>query len=397
MASVLRMRAFAVLYVAETVSIAGDQLARVALSVLIFDRTGSTGATALTYALTYVPAIAGGAVLGRTGRLLPVRQTMIGCEVVRAVLFAVMAVNGLPTGAILGLLVAAVFFSPAFSASAVAYLSGEMDPPSFRAGTGLRMITNQIAQVAGFAVGGVLVVALDPRGALVVDAATFAFSAVLIVAVLPRRSAERMHGNNRSIPAAARATDHHFAGLWGDRAVRWLVLLGALAGFFVVPEALAVPLADDSSRSAVTAGLLLAALPLGGAVGAVAILRWVPPARAHQAAGILAMWCGVPLLVTAFDPPLWVTLTGWCLSGALAAYQVEIVALVVQAVPEAARTATIAQASAILLGVQGLGLALFGVLGGAIGPGPSVAVAGACGSAAAVSLVTARHRFTTSA
>ncbi|MDT4928045.1 MAG: hypothetical protein QOF92_912, partial [Pseudonocardiales bacterium] len=45
-ADVLRIRAFVVLYAAEMQSIAGDQLARVALSVLVFDETGSALATA---------------------------------------------------------------------------------------------------------------------------------------------------------------------------------------------------------------------------------------------------------------------------------------------------------------------------------------------------------------
>ena len=42
----------------------GDQLARVALSVLVFARTDSAALTGLTYALTFVPAFIGGALFG---------------------------------------------------------------------------------------------------------------------------------------------------------------------------------------------------------------------------------------------------------------------------------------------------------------------------------------------
>ena len=46
---------FRVLYAAQVLSVVGDQLSRVALSVLVFERTASAGLTALTYALTYLP------------------------------------------------------------------------------------------------------------------------------------------------------------------------------------------------------------------------------------------------------------------------------------------------------------------------------------------------------
>jgi hypothetical protein len=54
------VRDFTVLWIAGTQSQVGDQLGRVALSILVFDRTGSGLATAATYALTYLPAFAGG-------------------------------------------------------------------------------------------------------------------------------------------------------------------------------------------------------------------------------------------------------------------------------------------------------------------------------------------------
>ncbi|WP_375487384.1 MFS transporter [uncultured Jatrophihabitans sp.] len=392
----LRIRVFAVLYVAEAISIAGDQLARVALSVLVFDRTGSTSATALTYALTYVPAIVGGFSVGlvRGGRV-PLKVTMVACEVARALLFSAMALHGMPLLALIVLLVVAVYLGPAFSAASVSYLSTQMDTSTFRAGTGLRMLTSQVAQVAGFATGGVLVAVLEPAGALLVNAATFVFSAVMILFGVARRStAARQRASATAFDdhAASVASAPRFGGLWGDPRLRWLVALSSLAGFFVVPEALAVPLADDLGRSAVTAGLLLAALPLGGALGAAALIRWVPRGREPQIAAAMATCCGLPLVVTVVQPPVVVTLGCWFLSGLLAAYQLETTTLVVKAIPEVLRTAVIARASAILVGSQGVGLVLFGALAGWIGAAASVALAGACGSVTAAALATIRHR-----
>jgi len=57
---VLAVREFAGLWGAWVLSVMGDQFARVALSLLVFDRTGSAALTAATYALTFLPALDGG-------------------------------------------------------------------------------------------------------------------------------------------------------------------------------------------------------------------------------------------------------------------------------------------------------------------------------------------------
>lgn len=60
---VLRVREFRYLFIADIQSQLGDQLARVALSVLVFSRTGSTLLTAAVFALTFLPAVLAGWVL----------------------------------------------------------------------------------------------------------------------------------------------------------------------------------------------------------------------------------------------------------------------------------------------------------------------------------------------
>ena len=55
--AVFRAAEFRVLWSAELFSIAGDQLARVALAVLVYGRTGSAVWAAVGYALTFLPAL----------------------------------------------------------------------------------------------------------------------------------------------------------------------------------------------------------------------------------------------------------------------------------------------------------------------------------------------------
>lgn len=380
---VFRNRTFAVLYAAETQSIAGDQLARVALSVLVFRRTGSAAATAATYAATYLPAMLGGWVLGRLGDRYPRRAVMVGCDIVRAALFAAMTIPGMPLPAVVAFLVAAVFLGPAFSASQVSYLSTVLDQASFRVATGVRMVTGQAAQVAGFAVGGVLVALLHPDGALLVDAITFLVSAL---AVGTLRSAPPSRAGAGSSPAGAETNSRGVSRrpVRRDGQVWAMAGLSGLAGFFVVPEGLAVPFGAHNGATTVQIGLLLAALPLGGALGAALLVHAVRPASRLAAARWMAVGCGIPLLIPAFVHRWPVALACWLVSGVLGAYQVEIVTSLVHRIPDASRSRILGMLSASLLGAQGLGVLAFGLVARVVSVATTIAIAGLVGSLLAV-------------
>ncbi|HET6876622.1 MAG TPA: MFS transporter [Jatrophihabitans sp.] len=382
---VFRNRTFAVLYSAETQSIAGDQLARVALSVLVFQQTGSAAATAATYAATYLPAVLGGWVLGRLGDRYPRRAVMVGCDLARAALFAAMTIPGLPLAAVIAFLIGAVFLGPAFSASQVSYLSTVLDKASFRVATGLRMVTGQAAQVAGFAVGGVLVAVLHPHGALLVDAATYLISAVAVGALRsapPSRAGacRAPDGAEAASVAAPRRSLRRDGQLWA------MAGLSVLAGFFVVPEGLAVPFGARTGATTVQIGLLLAALPLGGALGAALLVHVVPPARRLAAARWMAIGCGLPLLVPAFVHHWSAAMVCWLVSGVLGAYQVEIVTSLVHRIPDASRSRILGILSASLLGAQGLGVLAFGLVARLVPVATTIAIAGLAGSCLALVL-----------
>ena len=95
---VLRVREFRALWLAEALSVCGDQVARVALALVVFDRTNSAALTALTYALTFVPAVLGGVLLSGLADRYPRRAVIVTTDVVRGVLAAAMAVPGMPFG-----------------------------------------------------------------------------------------------------------------------------------------------------------------------------------------------------------------------------------------------------------------------------------------------------------
>lgn len=386
---VLRVRAFAVLFGAEIQSVIGSQLARVALSVLVYQRTGSATDTALTYAITFLPAILGGFVLAGIGDQLPRRAVMIGCDLARAGLFAAMALPGLPTWVLLVLLAVAVFIGPAFSAAEVSYLAGALTTEYFRAGTGLRMIMNQAAQVVGFALGGVLTALLAPRGALLLNAATFLLSAVVVLGAL--RGSEPPYPKESPESPESRP-ERAVVRLWRDRRLRVLLGLSSLAGLFVVPEGLAAPFASHTGASTTELGFLLASIPLGSAIGVVVLVRWVPKRRRAAAAGWMAVGCGLPLVVPAIVASWPLALVCWLASGVLAAYQVELMTSIVQLIPPGLRSRGVGFASSILLGAQGVGLIVFGEVAHLTTSAHAIGIAGISGSALALLLVMGSRR-----
>jgi MFS family permease len=231
---------FRALWVAELQSVMGDQLARVALTVLVFERTGSAGLTALTYALTLLPDLVSGPLLAGLADRFPRRRVMVTADLVRAGLVAAMALPGVPLGVLAGLLVLVQFCAAPFAAAQQATLPAVLDGDRYVVGQAIRQITRQTALVVGFAGGGLVVAAIGPRQGLAVDAATFAVSAAVIGAGVRARPAPDAGGGTGARGYFGRMVDGARV-IWGDPRLRSLVAVSWLAGFIVVPEGLAAP------------------------------------------------------------------------------------------------------------------------------------------------------------
>ncbi|PZS30731.1 MAG: MFS transporter [Pseudonocardiales bacterium] len=376
--TVLRVVEFRALWVAEAISMAGDQLARVAVSVLVFNRTGSASLTALVYALTFLPAIVGGTLLSGLADRLPRRSVMIACDLIRAALLGAMAVPGVPLPVVGALLVISVLAGRPFNAAQVAILPEILAGEQFVVGTGLRMVTDQVAQLAGFAGGGVAVALIGARGGLAVDAATFLLSAVLIRTLVRQRpltgetAADGAVGQRvtvwRQITSAA-------VIVFASSRLRTLVGLGWLAALHVVPEGVAAPYAAASGHGPAAVGLLMAALPAGSAVGALVLLR-LPARRRQTLVGPLAVAAALPMIGCAASPALVVSIALWFSTGLFAAYQLQAAASFVRAIPAGQRGQVMGLVSSGLIASQGLGIVVFGVVADHLGGTKAVGLAG---------------------
>ncbi len=375
---VLRNREFAALWAAEAQSQIGDQLARVAITVLVFERTHSAAVTALVYALTLLPALAGGVVLAGLADRLPRRSLMIGCDLLRAALLAAMALPHLPVSVLACLVVVAVLVGSPFSAAQSAVVPALLEGEEFVAGTALRTVTNQAAQLVGFAGGGVVVALIGAHGTLLLDAVTFVVSAVVlalylghhpVVGAATRRDPRTRH-LMRQVGAGARV-------VLQSPTLRALVALGWLAALHVVPEGVAAPYAGHLGGGPVAIGLLMASLPAGCALGTVLVLR-VPAQRRLRLLGPLATATGVPLAVCGFGPPLWLAVGLWFLAGVCTGYQAPTAAEFVRGVPDERRGQILGLVSSSMIALQGAGIVVFGLIAGRWGAEAAVSAAGVC-------------------
>jgi MFS family permease len=398
---------FRVMWVAQAISLLGNQLAQVALSILVYHRTHSAFLTAVAYALTYLPPIIGGPVLSGLADLFPRRTIMICFDLLRLLLVAAMAVPGIPLWVLCVLVTGTTLSGVPFSAARTALLPDVLPGDMLALGTAIGNVTDQFSQVIGFTAGAVIVAWLDPYRALLLDALTFAVSALLVAGWVTRRPApprefadgrEPLHGQEPGDgPSLWPRTlwSRTYAGMRlvaRNPVLRLLVLFGWLGGFYVLPEALAAPYAHALQRGPVAVGLLMAAMPTGTVFGALILVRLIPPARRLALLGWLAMLACAPLIGSAARPPLPTVLALLTLAGIGSCYQIIAVTAFLQQLPDAGRGAAFGFAASGLLAAQGLGFLLGGAAAQAIGPQPVVAIAGVAGLCAAAILTVAWAR-----
>ncbi|MEV6877859.1 MFS transporter [Amycolatopsis sp. NPDC051128] len=374
---VLAVTEFRALFSAQLVSVTGDQLARVALSILVYDRTNSPAWAALTYALTFLPDLVGGPLLSGLADRYPPRTVMVTADVLRALGVTAMAAPGLPLPAVAALLIGVQLFNPVWSSARAALLPQVLPGEAFVPGLGLLMMLVQVGQVAGFALGGLLVATLGTGGALLADAASFAVSALFLLVGVQAWAPRAEPG--------IRWWRHVRAG-WtvvvGDRRRLALVALGCVSGIYIAGEAIAAPYAAELGGGAVVVGLLLGAYALGSVLGMVALSR-IPPSRRGRLLGPLAMLACAALLGCALRPNLEGTLALLTLSGVASSYNLIANTTFVQLTPDAQRAQAFGFALTALRVSQGLGVVLAGLAAERAAPHVVVAAAGALGVPAA--------------
>jgi hypothetical protein len=264
-----------------------------------------------------------------------------------------------------------------------------------------------VAQIAGQAVGGLLLAMLAPSGTLLLAAVSGGTAAALAWCGLQapksttvREAAAceeaaapapepRVDGGSSRAPGAVRQTWRVNGMLLKDRRVRGLLLSWWLpVSLAVGSEAMAVPYASGLGRPG-AAGLLLASGATGMFAGNLVLGRWVRPGVRNRLTFPLALLTGAPLLVFAFGPGL-VAACALMAAGTFGmGYDLNIQVRVVDAVPERAQGQAVGLASMGIVTGQAAAMACAGALGDLLAPAYVIALCGAASLLACLALV--RH------
>ncbi len=210
---------------AQAVSFIGDRLTQVALMIYVVDLAhGSATAAAMSLLVQSVPVVLigplGGVFIDRWDK----RRTMVACDLLRAVIIAVVPFLGdARLVYVIAFLMSAVtaVFTPSLQASLPELLE---DKREILVANSLIYSTKYFTDILGFGVAGIIIAATGVRNAFLIDAASFLISALFIVRITKRLVA----GNPR--PVTAR-------GVWNDlvAGIRYhrenLVVLSLLISF----------------------------------------------------------------------------------------------------------------------------------------------------------------------
>jgi MFS family permease len=373
-------------------STVGDELARVALTVLVYQRTESSLLSAATFAISYLPWLIGGPLLATLADRLPRHRVLISSDAARAVLVALMAIPGTPLPVLLGLLFLIALCAPPFESARSALMADVLDGERYAVATSLTNISLQSAQVVGFLLAGALVAVFDPSVALLFDALTFAVSAVWLAMGLKRRPAPVAEAGGRS------------RGLWQDagdglrlitRTPRLLAIIGVLwvgTLFAYASEGIATPLVEELGQGTTAVGVLLAANPLGVTIGGLVVARLVPPDRRERIVPYLVVLSLVPLVLAGLlarlagpgGVPFGLVVGLMFVAGLGGAWLIPLNVSFVQAVPAQYRGRAFGVAVSGLYGVQGLGVLAAGLVAEGIPPSAVVALSGGVGLLAVI-------------
>jgi predicted MFS family arabinose efflux permease len=256
--------------------------------------------------------------------------------------------------------------------------------------TAVTMTTYQAAQVVGFAVGGAIVALVGARACLLADAATFAASALLVRFGVHARPAANTADGRLIAPIADAASGLRL--VLTQPALLTPMLFGWLAAIIAVPEGLAAPLAHWLHGGDAMVGLILAAIALGIAVGAVAFSRLVGPARRVRWMGPLAVISSLLLILLALHLGSLLTLLVLFASGACTCYQMAANAAFVVATPPRQRSQAFGLANAGIYLGQGGAIIVAGAAAAHYAPPDVIVASGAIGVVIALALAIRSHR-----
>lgn len=338
-------------------------IAQISMSVLVYQRSGSPFLTALALALGFLPSALSGTLLSGIADRYPVRRTLVSCNLLSAAFIGLAVIPWLPVPVLLALVFAEATVSPVFSSVRVATLPEFLADDRYVLGRSVLRIVSQTMQVAGFAIGGALLLLVSPRGGLLIDTSLLLCSAALLRFGTPYRPPLQAKTASAGRKVLVRDSLGNVRALLVLPRVRALMILWWLGGMFtVMPEALAVPYSHQIDITSAGLGLLMAAPAIGTIGGELAVGALLGPSTRARIVLPMAACALLPLLGYAVRPGLAAALVILVAVGATGAYFIGLDQWFIDAVPKEFRGVAFSVVTAGLMLMQGAGMSLVGAV-----------------------------------
>jgi MFS family permease len=299
MFTILRQRNFALLWFGGLISMTGDWVLFIALPIYVYTLTGSTLATSAMFIAQRIPSLLLGSVAGVFVDRWDRKRTMVIANLLLALgllpLIAVQSVDQLWIVYVVALIESALgqFFRPAENAL-LPQLVGE---EQLIAANSLNTLNNNLARLAGPALGGVVAGLVGLPGVVLLDAASFLIAGALIALIsgAPTRASRSVDAAPDAVGAWVAVWREWLAGLRLVRHERPILVVFVMLAITSLGEGImgvlfVVFVNRVLGGGALEIGWLMSAQAIGGLLGGLVVgsaSRLFTPARLIGLSGIL--------------------------------------------------------------------------------------------------------------
>ncbi|MFI6395855.1 MFS transporter [Nonomuraea sp. NPDC050540] len=268
-----RQRDFTVFWGAQTLSVAGDSFAIIAVPLLILNVTGSVAQMGLLTGVSGAAGVVAGIFAGVAVDRFDRRKLLIGCDIVRCVLYATIPLawlSGPKVWLLYAVLPLAAAVGMVFQVAYVSSVPTLVGEDRVTEANGKLYATAAAASVLGPMLAGVVAGWLGPTAAIGINAVGFALSAVGVYMVrLARHERPAVHGAPwRELVAGA-------VFLWRQPVLRALTVLLSFFIFLTLglTDIVIFRLKHDLGQPDAVIGVVLGIGAVGTMIGATLVTR----------------------------------------------------------------------------------------------------------------------------
>ena len=373
------------LYTADTISLAGNAVAQLAIPWYVLVTTGSATLTALAVFFNFVPIVLAGFFGGVVVDRLGFRATSIVADLASAGAVAAIPLLESTVGIELWQLMVLVFVgalldAPGSTARTALYPDMvELAGVRMERATGIRGAIQQSSILVGAPIGGALVAVFGATTALWLDAISFLVSAALVAFFVPRSDRAPAEGTAEGGRYLAELAEG-LRFIWGQRVIRAVVLTVLVTNLLDSPfPVLMSVFAREEFGSAADLGLIYGAF--GGAALASSLAYSAIGHRLPRRRTFLFCFATFPLMyfVLATLPSLPVSLLGAAVFGFAAGPVNPLLATIqFELVPANLRGRVFGATRAGAWAAIPLGVLLGGFIVGALGVAATFLAIGVC-------------------